>query len=250
MKLLILNASPKKRGVASQFFSGILRLFLPGLVKKTVPLRSRKDFDHALSQLGSADAVCISFPLYVDGLPSHLAEFLSLAEEYCKARSLRFRLYAIANNGFIEGQQNCTALRILESWCLHSGAVWSGGIGIGGGVMLRVLGIVYPVLIALSIVQIAVSFLMAGSVPPDMLYTLAIQAGSWLFFNFGVLFCLARLSAAVYKRKTVKSRYTRVLLPSFLFVPIADLFMILSSLSCGRFLFALLKQDDCSRNKG
>lgn len=250
MKLLIFNASPKKRGGASQFFSGILRLFLPSLVKKTVPLRSRKDFDHALSQLGSADAVCISFPLYVDGLPSHLAEFLSLAEEYCKARSLRFRLYAIANNGFIEGQQKRTALRILESWCLHSGAVWSGGIGIGGGVMLRVLGIVYPVLIALSIVQIAVSFLTAGSVPPDMLYTLAIQAGSWLFFNFGVLFCLARLSAAVYKRKTVKSRYTRVLLPSFLFVPIADLFMILSSLSCGRFLFALLKQDDCSRNKG
>ena len=116
--------------------------------------------------------------------------------------------------------------------------------------MLRMLGIVYPVLIALSIVQIAVSFLTAGSAPPDMLYTLAIQAGSWLFFNFGVLFCLARLSAAVYKRKTVKSRYTRVLLPSFLFVPIADLFMILSSLSCGRFLFALLKQDDCSRNKG
>ena len=96
MKLLIFNASPKKRGGASQFFSGILRLFLPSLVKKTVPLRSRKDFDHALSQLGSADAVCISFPLYVDGLPSHLAEFLSLAEEYCKARSLRFRLYAIA----------------------------------------------------------------------------------------------------------------------------------------------------------
>ena len=194
MKLLIFNASPKKRGGASQFFSGILRLFLPSLVKKTVPLRSRKDFDHALSQLGSADAVCISFPLYVDGLPSHLVEFLSLAEEYCKARSLRFRLYAIANNGFIEGQQNRTALRILESWCLHSGAIWSGGIGIGGGVMLRVLGIVYPVLIALSIVQIAVSFLTAGSVPPDMLYTLAIQAGSWLFFNFGVLFCLARLS--------------------------------------------------------
>ena len=193
-----------------------------------------------------------------------MVEFLSLAEEYCKARSLRFRLYAIANNGFIEGQQNRTALRILESWCLHSGAIWSGGIGIGGGVMLRVLGIVYPVLIALSIVQIAVSFLTAGSVPPDMLYTLAIQAGSWLFFNFGVLFCLARLSAAVYKRKTVKSRYsaavykrktvksryTRVLLPSFLFVPIADLFMILSSLFCGRFLFALLKQDDCSRHKG
>ena len=250
MKLLILNASPKNRGGASRFFSGILRLFLPCLVKKTIPLRGRKDFGHALSQLGSADAVCISFPLYVDGLPSHLVEFLSLAEKYCKARSLRFRLCAIANNGFVEGVQNRTALRILESWCLHSGAIWSGGVGIGGGVMLRVLGIVYPVLIALSIIQIAVSFLTAGRIPPDMLYTLAIQAGSWLFFNFGVLLCLARLSAAVRRRETTKNRYTRVLLPSFLFIPIADLFMILSSLFCGRFLFTLLKQDDRSRHKG
>lgn len=116
--------------------------------------------------------------------------------------------------------------------------------------MLRALGIVYPALIALSIIQIAVSFLTAGSVPPDILYTLAMQAGSWLFFSFGVLFCLTRLSAAVRRRKTAESCYTRVLLPSFLFIPIADLFMILSSLFCGRFLFTLLKQDDCSRHKG
>ena len=105
--------------------------------------------------------------------------------------------------------------------------------------MLRDRGIVSPVLIALSLVQIAVSVRTAGSVPPYMLYPLASQAGSWLFFNFGVLFCLARVSAAVYKRKTVKSRYTRVLLPSFLFVPVAVLFMLLAALSCGRVLFAL-----------
>ena len=34
MKLLIFNASPKKRGSASQFFSGILRVFFPALSKK------------------------------------------------------------------------------------------------------------------------------------------------------------------------------------------------------------------------
>ena len=246
MKLLIFNASPKKRGSASQFFSGILRLFLPSLVKKTVPLRSRKDFDHALSQLGSADAVCISFPLYVDGLPSHLAEFLSLAEEYCKARSLLFRLYAIANNGFIEGQQNRTALRILESWCLHSGAYlerrdrdWRRRHAAGAGNRLSCFD--------RAIYRTDRRFVSYGRkrTAGHALYPRH-SGGSWLFFNFGVLFCLARLSAAVYKRKTVKSRYTRVLLPSFLVVPIADLFMILSSLSCGRFLFALLKQDDCS----
>ena len=145
MKLLIFNAKPQKREAALlNFFSGILRLFLPGLVKKTVPLRSRKDFDHALSQLGSADAVCISFPLYVDGLPSHLAEFLSLAEEYCKARSLRFTPVRHCQQRLYRGQQNRTALRILESLVPAFRRYLGSGIGIGGGVMLRVLGIVYP----------------------------------------------------------------------------------------------------------
>ena len=94
MKLLILNASPKREASLLNFLryppavSSALskKRFLCG-AGKTLTMRF---------QLGSADAVCISFPLYVDGLPSHLVEFLSLAEEYCKARSLRFRLYAIA----------------------------------------------------------------------------------------------------------------------------------------------------------
>lgn len=35
MNLLILNASPRKKGSASRFFSGLFRLFLPGVSKKT-----------------------------------------------------------------------------------------------------------------------------------------------------------------------------------------------------------------------
>ena len=68
MKLLILNASPKKRGGASRFFSGILRLFLPDLVKKTVPLRSRKDFDHALL-CGAGKTLTMRFPSWAARTP-------------------------------------------------------------------------------------------------------------------------------------------------------------------------------------
>ena len=39
MNLLILNASPRTKGSASRFFSGLFRLFLPGVSKKTVPCR-------------------------------------------------------------------------------------------------------------------------------------------------------------------------------------------------------------------
>ena len=48
MNLLILNASPKKKGGASRFFSRLFRLFLPGTRKKVVSLSSRQDFQKVL----------------------------------------------------------------------------------------------------------------------------------------------------------------------------------------------------------
>lgn len=243
MKLLILNASPKRKGGASRFFSGLLRLSLPGVRKETASLCGRQDFERVLELLPGADAVCISVPLYVDGLPSHVVEFLSLAEEYCRACSCRFRLYALSNNGFLEGKQNRPALRMLRSWCERTGVAWGGGIGIGGGTMLRVLGIVCPVLAGVALLQAAFSLFSAGRVPGELWLSLAWQIFAWLFLNSGVLFCMARLSAAIRGGRTSADRFTRVMLPSLLFVPIADIFMVLSSLFHGRFLFTLLKQD-------
>ena len=243
MKLLILNASPKKKGGASRFFSSLFRLFLPGIQSQVHPLRNRQDFGPARSLLPSVDAVCLVFPLYVDALPSHVVEFLSLAETDCRARPHALHFYALANNGFVEGRQNACALHILEAWCQRSGAVWGGGVGIGGGTMLRVLGIVYPILITVVLLQMVLSLFSTGTIPSDLVGSLAVQIGTWLFLNCGVLLYLFQLSLAVRKQKTMRNRFTRVMIPSVLFVPVADLFMLLSSLFHGRFLFALLRQD-------
>ena len=80
MNLLIVQASPKKKGGASRFFSRLLRLFLPGVRKETVSLSARQDFQPILELLPSTEAVCLSVPLYVDGRPSHVVEFLGRAE--------------------------------------------------------------------------------------------------------------------------------------------------------------------------
>ncbi len=243
MKLLILNASPKKKGGASRFFSGLFRMFLPGVQKKAVSLSSRQDFQKVLELLPGMDAVCLFVPLYVDGLPSHVVEFLTLAESYCKSNPCRFRLYAFSNNGFVEGKQNRPALHMLQAWCERAEIPWCGGIGVGGGVMLRVLGIVCPILIGIVLLQIALSLFSAGAAAGELWLSLAIQIFTWLFLNSGVLFCMARLSSAIRRGRVSPNRFTRVMMPSFLFIPIADIFMILSSLFHGRFLFALLKRD-------
>ena len=189
------------------------------------------------------DAVCLSIPLYVDGLPSRVVEFLTQAEEYCKTHPFRFRLYALSNNGFVEGRQNRFALQILKAWCKRTEITWGGGVGIGGGTMLQVLGLLYPILIGITLLQTALCFFSTGTVSSELWRSLAIQTFTWIFLNSGVLFCMARLASAVYRERILTDQFTRVMMPSFLFVPIADIFMILSSLFHGRFLFALLKRD-------
>ena len=243
MKLLILNASPKTKGGASRFFSNVFRLFLPGVQKEAVSLSSRQDFQQVVELFPNMDAVCLFVPLYVDGLPSHVVEFLIRAESYCKSNSCRFRLYALSNNGFVEGKQNRPALHMLHAWCERAGITWGGGIGVGGGVMLQVLGIVYPILIGIILLQMALSFFSTGTVSRELWHSLAIQMSTWLFLNIGVLFCMARLSSAIRGGRVLTDQFTRVMIPSFLFIPIADIFMILSALFQGRFLFALLKRD-------
>ena len=124
MKLLILSASPKKKGGASRFFSRLFRLFLPGVRKEAAPLSCRQDFQQILELFPDMDAVCLFVPLYVDSLPSHVVEFLIQAEEYCKSHPCRFRLYAFSNNGFVEGKQNRPALHMLQAWCKRAGIIW------------------------------------------------------------------------------------------------------------------------------
>lgn len=65
MNLLILHASPKKKGGASRFFSRLFRLFLPGVRKKAVSLSSRQDFQRVLELFPGMDMVCLFVPLYV-----------------------------------------------------------------------------------------------------------------------------------------------------------------------------------------
>ena len=124
MNLLILNASPKKKGGASRFFSGLFRLFLPGVRKKVVSLSCQQDFQRVLELLPGMDVVCLCVPLYVDGLPSHIVEFLIQAEGCCKNHPCRFRLYVLANNGFVEGKQNRPALNMLQAWCERAEITW------------------------------------------------------------------------------------------------------------------------------
>lgn len=155
MNLLILNASPKKKGGASRFFSGLFRLFLPGVRKKVVSLSCQQDFQRVLELLPGMDVVCLFVPLYVDGLPSHIVEFLIQAEGCCKNHPCQFRLYVLANNGFVEGKQNRPALNMLQAWCERAEITWVAESEWRRGDAPGI-GDIYPILIGIILLQMAI----------------------------------------------------------------------------------------------
>ena len=230
MKTVFINCSPKKRFCASSYFLFLQRLFIGGK-KVTVKLRTPADHALILTELADAQSVIFCLPLYVDGIPSHVLRFMEKMEEYCKENSLHPNIYCIANNGFIEGRQNEPLMQSFEHFCTRAGLIWGGGVGIGGGVMLNVTRIMFAVDIALLLLNTVLSVVNTGNFfPKGAWISFGENAALLLYFNLGVLFYLARMGSFIRKGTAAGKKYTRILIPSFIFILFADIFFIIISL--------------------
>jgi len=229
MKTVLINCSPKKRFCASAYFLFLQRLFAGG---KKVNEKLRTPADHAriLEQLHDAQAVVFGLPLYVDGVPSHVLRFMEEMETFCRKNGLKLSVYCIANNGFIEGKQNEPLMQVFEHFCTRAGLVWGGGVGIGGGVMLNVSRILFLADIALLVLNTVLSAVNTGNFfPKEAWLGFAENAVLLLYFNLGVLFYLAGMGRAIRKGALFGKKYTRILIPSFIFILFADIFFIIIS---------------------
>jgi len=246
MHVMIINGSPKKKGGASAFFAKVLgcMLFPHKVTIKSIGIS--KDYREILDSLQNTDAVVISVPLYVDSIPSHFIHFLKQMEQYCKNNKCGFKLYVISNSGFVGGHQNQAHLEQYKCWCERANITWGGGLGIGGGVMLHVI---FYVTLLLSIVQFIIGIfinIVSGKSAIDnvLLSSFIHSVIVWLFFSSGMLFFEFILARAIKNKKVIKTQYTRVILPSFIFIVVADIFMVLSALFHGKLIFSLFKKVD------
>ena len=230
MKTVLINCSPKKRFCASAYFLFLQRLFVSGQ-KVSEKLRTPGDHARILEQLRDAQAVVFCLPLYVDGLPSHVLRFLEEMELFCRKNNLQLSVYCVANNGFIEGRQNEPLMQIFEHFCTRAGLSWGGGVGIGGGVMLNVTRILFIVDIALLVLNTVLSAVNTGSFfPRDAWISFGRNALLLLYFNLGVLFYLARMGGHIRRGTFSGKKYTRILIPSFVFILFADIFFVIISI--------------------
>jgi len=244
MNIMIINGSPKRKGGASAFFAKILRfmLFPHNVIFKSIGLS--KDYKDIFDNLKNADAVVISVPLYVDGIPAHFIRLLKQMEQYCKDNQCKFKLYVISNAGFVGGHHNQAHLEQYKCWCERANITWGGGLGIGGGIMLHVL---YKIMLIINGIQFAVSVIIniiygKPAIDGAMLSSLAHSLIIMLFLYSGMLFFEFVLAWAIKHKKSIKNKYTRVMLPSFVFFIVANIFMALVGLMHGKFIFSMFKK--------
>ena len=229
MKTVFINCSPKKRFCASAYF-----LFLQGLSVKgkkvTEKLRNPSDHQRILEQIKDAQTVVFGVPLYVDGVPSHVLRFMEVMETYCRENGIRLNVYVVANNGFIEGKQNEPLMQIFSNFCSRAGLFFGGGVGIGGGVMLNATRILFIVDIAILILNLILTAVNGGSLLEWSLWESFLVNAAWIIYlNAGLLFYLFRMGSFISKGGDAGKKYTRILIPSFIFILFADIFFVIIS---------------------
>ncbi len=233
MKTVFIDCSPKKRLSASGFVTAMTSIFVSGM-KKRMKLRTKADYDHILKELEDADAVVFAMPLYVDGVPSHVLPFLKEMEVWCKTHNPEISVYTIANNGFIEGRQNEPLMQIMENFCIRSGIKWCGGLGIGGGVMMNVMRIMIVVIFALTVLNLVLTGIETGNFfDRSILLNFLKNAAEVLFFGCGIITFDIWIVSCINRRKEYGKHYTRIMLPSFLFILAADIFFTVISIIKG-----------------
>ncbi|MCL1950700.1 MAG: NAD(P)H-dependent oxidoreductase [Turicibacter sp.] len=133
MKAALINASPKLRGSASGTLVADIKNTLPPSIK-SVEFKIYRSFlkPSEVEALKECAIWVFVFPLYVDGLPSHLLSCLCQLEE-AGLKDHGITVYGVANCGFYEGHQTKLALETLEIWSEKAQLKWGMGIGFGGG---------------------------------------------------------------------------------------------------------------------
>ncbi|SHI44354.1 NADPH-dependent FMN reductase family protein [Lutispora thermophila] len=139
MKIAFIYGSPKAKYSAS---ASLLQELKPLLEQDDIaiseynfrkPLLNKEEIE----QLINYDILVFAFPLYVDGIPSHLLNCLIQLESFfTSANKKDIKVYSIVNCGFYEGHQNKLAMEMMENWCSKAGLKWGQGLGIGGGGMM------------------------------------------------------------------------------------------------------------------
>lgn len=135
MQIALINGSPKKADSTSGRILSVLAAALHNGATTTNASTTVLD-TQMRAVLEETSVWVLSFPLYVDGVPSHLIACMQQIEQM---KMINKTVYAVVNCGFYEGEQAVNALHIIENWTDRCEFTFGGGLGIGGGPALAAM---------------------------------------------------------------------------------------------------------------
>jgi hypothetical protein len=142
--IALIDGSPKiNEKSVSKYLADIVAKLIGDIADKTY-INIRQSFMKqqtvdAFKFLLKADAIIITFPLYIFCLPGILMRFLQDYQQFLLESGKTLtnkKVYAIVNCGFPEPEICLEAVRVIKSFCQHTNAQFRFGILIGGGGML------------------------------------------------------------------------------------------------------------------
>ena len=122
MKTLIINGSPKTKNSNSEVLVNKLNHYLN---TDTIQINIKNYKENI--DLSNYNTIIFVFPLYVDGIPSHLLE--ALTNLNIKENT---NIYTIVNCGFPESEHTRQGLDLIKNYSQHNNSNYKGGLGIGG----------------------------------------------------------------------------------------------------------------------
>lgn len=149
-EVCFINGSPRGKNSGSQYFIGEISKLLNIEKMKIehlciVDCLKNNNVEEVFEKIYKANSIIFVFPLYIDSIPSSMLDFLAQFGEFIQKSSRMNmldktkvpRIYAVVNSGFIEGEQNKHALKIMEHFCDRIGFDWRFGLGIGAGEFMK-----------------------------------------------------------------------------------------------------------------
>lgn len=130
MKVALINGSPKKEYSHSHDLLRRFASYLSDYEPLYISLGTEKDAKNACFQVNTCDAMVIAAPLYLDGFPSAVLQFMSEMEYRYHGQGIPAAF--IINCGVYDGKCAETAVRIAKNWCKKAKLNYVMTVSLGG----------------------------------------------------------------------------------------------------------------------
>ncbi|MDT9350188.1 hypothetical protein P3F00_06760 [Clostridium perfringens] len=150
-KVIIINGSPRAPRSNSKEYGEIFSSYYKGQAD-TFNI-TKKNHKEICSKIGDYTDILLVFPLYADGLPVTMLNFLKVLEE--NPPKNKPKVNVIVNCGFIEPEQNNVCIDMVKLFCKQNTYEFNSVLSIGGGE--AILGTPFKIFVKWKIKKLAKS---------------------------------------------------------------------------------------------